>query len=91
MLSGGHNLYILDEPTSGLNDTDIERFQSILNFLQNNNETIIIIEHNIEFISKMSDYVIDFGNYGGNAGGKIVAQGPPKYVFGDKDSSLYGL
>lgn len=89
--SGGHNLYILDEPTSGLNDTDIERFESILKSLQNNNETIIIIEHNIEFIARMSDYIVDFGNHGGNAGGKIVAQGNPKSVFGNKDSSLYSL
>lgn len=90
-LSGGHNLYILDEPTSGLNDTDIERFESILQSLQDNNETIIIIEHNIEFIAKMSDYIVDFGKNGGSAGGKIVAQGQPKSIFGNKDSSLYNL
>lgn len=90
-LSGGHNLYILDEPTSGLNDTDIERFESILKSLQHNNETIIIIEHNIEFIARMSDYIIDFGNHGGNSGGKIVAQGNPKSVFNDTNSSLCNL
>lgn len=90
-LSGGHNLYILDEPTSGLNDTDIERFESILQSLQDNNETIIIIEHNIEFIAKMSDYIVDFGKNGGSAGGKIVAQGQPESIFGNKDSSLYNL
>lgn len=89
--SGGHNLYILDEPTSGLNDVDINRFENILFSLQANKETIIIVEHNIEFISRISDYIIDFGIAGGNAGGKIVAQGLPEHVFKCKESSLYNL
>ncbi len=89
--SSGNNLYILDEPTSGLNDLDIARFESILKKLQNNNETIIIIEHNIEFIARMSDWLIDFGLYGGHVGGNIIAQGSPREVFNNKESSLYGL
>lgn len=89
--SKGNNIYILDEPTSGLNDIDIEKFKNILITLQENRETIIIVEHNIEFISNMSDYIIDFGLSGGNAGGRIVAQGTPKDVFESKESSLYKL
>lgn len=89
--SKGHNLYILDEPTSGLNEVDIERFENILLSLQKNNDTIIIVEHNIEFIAKISDYIIDFGTIGGNAGGKVAAQGKPQDVFGCKESSLYNL
>lgn len=89
--SGGHNLYILDEPTSGLNDTDIRKFENILLELQQNNETIIIIEHNLEFVAEMSDYIVDFGLVGGNNGGIIVAQGSPQDVFDNKISSLYGL
>lgn len=89
--SKGHNLYILDEPTSGLNEVDIERFENILLSLQENGDTIIIVEHNIEFISKVSDYIIDFGTVGGNAGGQVAAQGKPKDVFNCKDSSLYNL
>ncbi len=89
--SKGHNLYILDEPTSGLNEVDIERFESILLSLQKNNDTIIIVEHNIEFIARISDYIIDFGTVGGNAGGKVAAQGKPQDVFNCKESSLYNL
>ena len=89
--SKGHNLYILDEPTSGLNEVDIERFESILLSLQENGDTIIIVEHNIEFIAKISDYIVDFGTVGGNAGGQVVAQGKPKDVFNCKESSLYNL
>jgi excinuclease ABC subunit A len=91
VLSGGQSLYILDEPTSGLNETDIAKFVNVLFSLQDKGETILIIEHNIEFISKAADYIIDFGVYGGNSGGKIVAQGKPKDVFEEKKSSLYGL
>lgn len=89
--SKGHNLYILDEPTSGLNEVDIERFENILLSLQENGDTIIIVEHNIEFISQISDYIIDFGTVGGNAGGQVVAEGKPKDVFNCKESSLYNL
>lgn len=89
--SKGHNLYILDEPTSGLNEVDIERFENILLSLQENGDTIIIVEHNIEFISRISDYIIDFGTVGGSAGGQVVAQGKPKDVFNCKESSLYNL
>lgn len=89
--SKGHNLYILDEPTSGLNEVDIERFESILLSLQKNGDTIIIVEHNIEFIAKISDYIIDFGTVGGNAGGRVAAQGKPQDVFKSKESSLYNL
>lgn len=89
--SCGRNLYILDEPTSGLNDVDIDKFVQVLSSLRQSRETVIIVEHNIEFIAKVADYIIDFGIFGGEAGGKIVAQGLPKEVFHNEASSLYHL
>ena len=89
--STGRTIYILDEPTSGLNDVDIDKFIQVLSLLQQNRETVIIIEHNVEFIAMVSDYIIDFGIFGGEAGGKIVAQGPPEAVFDNEASSLYRL
>ena len=89
--SFSRNLYILDEPTTGLNDVDIDKLIQVLSSLQQNQETIIIIEHNVEFITKVADYIIDFGISGGKAGGKIVAQGLPSTVFTNKASSLYHL
>ena len=89
--SNGKNLYILDEPTSGLNNVDIERFSKILISLQAKKDTIMLIEHNIEFIAGIADYIIDFGVFGGEAGGKIIAQGSPEIVFAQKESSLYKL
>ena len=90
-VSNGGNLYILDEPTSGLNDVDIDRFLNVLSSLQAKGETIVIIEHNVDFIAKAADYIIDFGVRGGEAGGKIVAQGPSQEVFKNKNASLFGL
>ena len=89
--SKGDTLYILDEPTSGLNITDIEKFIKTLISLQDNGDTVLIIEHNIEFISRVSDYIIDFGIYGGNAGGRVAVQGKPQDVFNCNESSLYNL
>ncbi len=84
-------IIVLDEPTSGLNDIDIDKFINVLYSLQQGQDTIIIIEHNIEFISRVADYIIDFGLKSGKDGGKIVASGYPNEVFNNKNSSLYNL
>lgn len=89
--SHGRNLYILDEPTSGLNDVDIQRFTRVLMSLQEKGDTIVVVEHNIEFVAAVADHVIDFGLASGAAGGKIASQGTPESVFTDESSSLYGL
>lgn len=88
--SNGKNLYVLDEPTSGLNQSDIELLEKILIRLSENNETIIIIEHNIEFISHISDYLIDLGTVAGQKGGNMILQGFPKEIMGDERSSWFG-
>lgn len=87
--SSSNNLYILDEPTSGLNDSDIKKLKKILLSLEEKHETIIMVEHNIELISVISDYIIDFGIRAGRYGGTVVAQGKPKEVFECEKSSLY--
>ena len=76
---------------SWLWDVDIDRFVKILFSLQSKSETVILIEHNIEFITKVADYIIDFGVVGGEAGGRIAVQGLPETVFGHECSSLYQL
>lgn len=89
--SKGQTIYILDEPTSGLNEVDIVRFEEILFTLQKKKATLVIVEHNIDFIARVADYVIDFGIQGGSEGGIIAAQGLPKDVFNCPESSLYHL
>ena len=89
--SKGQNLYILDEPTSGLNCVDVLKFENVLFSLQEKGDTILIVEHNIEFIAHVADYLIDFGLVGGSRGGIIVAQGLPKEVFENNKSSLFNI
>lgn len=84
---GSNNLYILDEPTSGLNDKDISKLESILNELRDQGNTILIIEHNPEFVLNNAEYLIDFGCYGGDQGGQIIEQGTVENVFNNPKSS----
>jgi excinuclease ABC subunit A len=84
-------VYLLDEPTSGLHSFDIERLVPIMKRICDNGNTIIMIEHNIEFIASIANYMIDFGIYAGSSGGKIVACGNPQTVCLDSNSSWYGV
>ncbi len=85
--SKGKKLYVLDEPTAGLNGKDIALLEKILLKLNQAQETILIIEHNIEFISHVADYLVDLGINAGNQGGKTIIQGKPLNVVGNKLSS----
>ena len=75
----GRSLYILDEPTTGLHIDDIKKLLVILNRIVDNGDTVLAIEHNLDFI-KVADHIIDLGPDGGDAGGSIVAVGTPKEV-----------
>ena len=72
----GHTLYVLDEPTTGLHFADIHNLLNVLNRLCDLGHTILVIEHNLDVI-KQADWIIDLGPEGGDAGGRIVAQGTP--------------
>ena len=81
----GRTIYILDEPTTGLHFADIERLLTILRKLVSFGNTVIIIEHNLDVI-KNTDWVIDLGPEGGDAGGKIIAEGTPEQIAKNKSS-----
>ncbi|MBQ3307937.1 MAG: excinuclease ABC subunit UvrA [Bacilli bacterium] len=81
----GKTLYILDEPTTGLHTDDIKRLLAILQKIVDNNDTVVIIEHNLDVI-KVADYIIDLGPEGGDGGGSIVATGTPEEVSRVKGS-----
>ena len=76
----GRTLYILDEPTTGLHFDDIRKLLQVLNSLVDAGNTVIVIEHNLEVI-KTADHLIDLGPEGGEAGGEILAEGPPEEVL----------
>ena len=75
----GKTLFVLDEPTTGLHSSDIKRLLAILQKIVDNNDTVVVIEHNLDVI-KVADYIIDLGPEGGDLGGEIVAQGTPEEV-----------
>ena len=84
----GKTLFIMDEPTTGLHMEDIKRLLAIIQKIVDNGDTVIVIEHNLDFI-KSADYIIDIGPEGGNLGGNIVTTGTPEEVS-NHDSSYTG-
>ena len=83
-----NTLYILDEPTIGLHFADIEKLLHVLARLVDMENTVVVIEHNLDVI-KSADYIIDLGPEGGNGGGKIVATGTPEEIA-ETEKSLTG-
>src|SRR5665811_2006374 len=70
------SLYVLDEPTVGLHMADVERLIRVLHRLVDAGNTVVVIEHNLDIIAD-ADWIIDLGPEGGDAGGRIAAQGTP--------------
>jgi len=75
----GRKLYILDEPTTGLHLDDVRTLCRVLDRLVDAGHTVLVIEHHLDVV-KRADWVIEMGPGAGDAGGRVVAQGPPEEI-----------
>ncbi len=87
--STGKTLYILDEPTTGLHVHDTDKLLSVLHKLVDCDNTVVVIEHNLDVI-KTADYVIDIGPEGGAKGGMVIASGTPEDIAAYSEISITG-
>ncbi|MFP6899885.1 MAG: excinuclease ABC subunit A, partial [Opitutales bacterium] len=81
----GLTLYLLDEPTTGLHWVDAQRLLDLLFRLRDAGNTIIVIEHNLDFI-RCADWVIELGPGGGSTGGRLVHAGSVDSLLQNKKS-----
>ena len=77
--------FVFDEPTIGLHPLDVQVLLGVFHQLVEAGATVVVIEHDLDVI-KNSDYVIDMGPGGGEAGGRIVAHGTPEEVTASRES-----
>lgn len=79
------NIYVLDEPTTGLHMNDVDTLIGLFDRLVDAGSTVIVIEHNLDVISR-ADWVIDLGPGAGHEGGSVVFEGTPTGLRGAKGS-----
>jgi excinuclease ABC subunit A len=78
-------LFLFDEPTTGLHMSDIDRLVQVFRRLLEAGHSIIVIEHNLEFIAQC-DHLIDLGPEGGSEGGRILVEGTVKDIMACPES-----
>lgn len=78
----GHTVYLLDEPSTGLHPQDLEHLLVILQDIIDAGNTVVVVEHDLDFIARC-DWVIDLGPGGGERGGRVVAEGSPEKLAKD--------
>ncbi len=70
-------IYILDEPSLGLHAQDNDKLLDVFQRLVDQGNSVIIIEHNVDFIAA-SDWIIELGPGGGKNGGEVIFEGTPQ-------------
>ncbi len=78
-------LFLFDEPTTGLHMADIALLVKAFRRLLLAGHSLIVIEHNIDFIAQC-DWVLDIGPEGGDKGGYVVAEGTVATVMNNPES-----
>ncbi|MFX0184909.1 MAG: ATP-binding cassette domain-containing protein [Candidatus Hodarchaeota archaeon] len=80
-----NHILILDEPSTGLHAHDISGLLKVLDRLVRAGATIIVVEHNPDFI-RAADWVIDLGPGAGPVGGHLIFAGSPNDLLNVKNS-----
>ena len=70
-------LLLLDEPTAGMNETETAEMQALIGTLKARGLTILLIEHKLDMVMRLSDRVVVMDN------GAVIAQGLPADVRRD--------
>ncbi|WP_048827654.1 ATP-binding cassette domain-containing protein [Bacillus sp. B-jedd] len=73
-------IYLLDEPSLGLHAEDDRKLLDVFQNLVTRGNSVIIIEHNLDFIAA-SDWVIEMGPGGGKQGGQVIFEGRPEEML----------
>ncbi|MGI9583339.1 ATP-binding cassette domain-containing protein [Chryseobacterium sp. RRHN12] len=84
-LKNTNQIIILDEPSTGLHPSDIQKLLTFFTSLVDQNNTLIVIEHNLDIISQ-ADWIIDMGPGAGKFGGKVLFEGTPLDLLKNKIS-----
>ena len=80
-----NHLLILDEPSTGLHPRDLDGLLIVLDRLVRNGATILVVEHNTDFI-RAADWIVDLGPGAGPMGGMLLYEGPPAGIYNVKSS-----
>jgi excinuclease ABC subunit A len=75
-------LFVFDEPTTGLHFDDVAKLLTALDQLIERGNSVLVIEHNLDVI-RSADWLLELGPEGGEAGGELVAEGPPELIAAD--------
>lgn len=84
------NIYVLDEPSKGLHPSDINKLVNMISEIIKCGNTVIAVEHNVDFIS-CCNYAIEFGPSSGKNGGKVVFSGDIQAFMGADTSTGHAL
>lgn len=82
--------YVLDEPTIGLDKAQVNVLTRILRQIVNNGNTVVVVEHDPDFI-RAADHLIEMGPGAGHEGGDVVYQGAIDELHQLRNSSTYQL
>ena len=77
-LAGSRQLLLLDEPGAGMNDEEMGSLRALINRIRREFAlTILVVEHNVDFVLQLSDRIVVFDH------GVVIASGTPVEVIGD--------